>query len=63
VAGDVWVNTHYVRQPETPFGGRKESGTGRELGLAGVREYVAYKSIAFDSSPEFHLKAWWGERP
>jgi acyl-CoA reductase-like NAD-dependent aldehyde dehydrogenase len=58
-AGDVWVNTHYVRQPETPFGGWKESGAGRELGLAGLREYVAYKRIAFDASPEFHLRRWW----
>ena len=61
-AGDVWVNTHYVRQPETPFGGSKESGAGRELGLAGVREYLSYKRIAFDASPEFHLKTWWERR-
>jgi acyl-CoA reductase-like NAD-dependent aldehyde dehydrogenase len=61
-AGDVWVNTHYVRQAETPFGGWKQSGTGRELGLAGLREYLAYKRIAFDTSPEFHLKTWWEHR-
>jgi acyl-CoA reductase-like NAD-dependent aldehyde dehydrogenase len=61
-AGDVWINTHYVRQPETPFGGWKQSGAGRELGLAGLREYVAYKRIAFDSSPAFHLKTWWARR-
>jgi len=58
-AGDVWINTHYVRQSETPFGGWKESGLGRELGLAGVREYLAFKRIAFDTLPEFHLKRWW----
>ncbi|HWH06233.1 MAG TPA: aldehyde dehydrogenase family protein [Gaiellaceae bacterium] len=57
-AGDVWVNTHYVRQAETPFGGWKESGVGRELGMAGMREYLAYKRIAFDTLPEFHLKTW-----
>ena len=58
-AGDVWVNTHYVRQSETPFGGWKESGLGRELGMAGLREYVAFKRIAFDARPDFHLKTWW----
>jgi aldehyde dehydrogenase (NAD+) len=58
-AGDVWVNTHYVRQSETPFGGWKESGIGRELGMAGLREYIAFKRIAFDTLPEFHLKTWW----
>jgi acyl-CoA reductase-like NAD-dependent aldehyde dehydrogenase len=58
-AGDVWINTHYVRQSETPFGGWKESGLGRELGMAGLREYIAFKRMAFDTSAEFHLRAWW----
>ena len=58
-AGDIWVNTHYVRQSETPFGGWKESGIGRELGIAGMREYIAFKRIAFDTLPDFHLKTWW----
>jgi acyl-CoA reductase-like NAD-dependent aldehyde dehydrogenase len=62
-AGDIWINTHYVRQSETPFGGWKESGIGRELGMAGLREYVAFKRMAFDSSPEFHLRSWWESQP
>ena len=57
-AGDVWINTHYVRQAETPFGGWKESGVGRELGLAGIEEYLAWKRVAIDTAPRFHLKAW-----
>ena len=57
-AGDIWVNTHYVRQAETAFGGWKESGIGRELGLAGIREYVAWKRVAIDTAPDFHLKTW-----
>jgi acyl-CoA reductase-like NAD-dependent aldehyde dehydrogenase len=57
-AGDVWVNTHYIRQSETPFGGWKESGLGRELGMAGMQEYLAYKRVAVDTSPDFHLKTW-----
>ena len=57
-AGDIWVNTHYVRQAETPFGGWKESGIGRELGLAGMREYLAWKRVAIDTAPDFHLKTW-----
>ena len=60
-AGDVWVNTHYVRQSETPFGGWKESGLGRELGMAGMREYLAFKRVAFDARPDFHLKTWWDQ--
>ena len=57
-AGDIWVNTHYVRQAETSFGGWKESGIGRELGLAGLREYLAWKRVAIDTAPDFHLKTW-----
>jgi acyl-CoA reductase-like NAD-dependent aldehyde dehydrogenase len=57
-AGDVWVNTHYIRQSETPFGGWKQSGIGRELGMAGMSEYLAYKRVAFDTAPDFHLKTW-----
>jgi betaine-aldehyde dehydrogenase len=57
-AGDVWVNTHYIRQSETPFGGWKESGLGRELGMAGLQEYLAYKRVALDTAPDFHLKTW-----
>jgi acyl-CoA reductase-like NAD-dependent aldehyde dehydrogenase len=56
--GDVWINTHYVRQVETPFGGWKESGIGRELGLAGVREYLAERRVCIDTAPTFHLSDW-----
>ncbi len=56
--GDIWINTHYIRQSETPFGGWKESGIGRELGLAGMREYLANKRICFDTSTDFHLRTW-----
>jgi len=60
--GDVWVNTHYVRQVETPFGGWKESGVGRELGLAGVQEYLAERRVCIDTSPTFHLADWFEGR-
>jgi acyl-CoA reductase-like NAD-dependent aldehyde dehydrogenase len=29
-AGTVWVNTYHAITPQTPFGGYKESGIGRE---------------------------------
>jgi len=55
---DVWVNTHYVRNTETPYGGRRMSGIGRELGMAGVEEYVSWKRVCIDTRDEYHLKAW-----
>ena len=56
--GDIWINTHYIRQSETPFGGWKESGIGRELGLAGMREYLSNKRVAIDTADDFHLRTW-----
>jgi acyl-CoA reductase-like NAD-dependent aldehyde dehydrogenase len=55
---DVWVNTHYVRNTETPYGGRHISGMGRELGMAGVHEYISWKRVCIDTRDQYHLKAW-----
>jgi len=40
-AGVVWCNTFNQFDPSSPFGGYKESGFGREGGLAGLRAYLA----------------------
>jgi len=53
--GDVWVNTHYVRNAETPFGGWKLSGQGRELGPAGLQAYLKYQRVAIDQNDVDHL--------
>lgn len=39
-AGTVWVNAHGGSVPEIPFGGFKESGVGRSLGLMGLKSYA-----------------------
>jgi aldehyde dehydrogenase (NAD+) len=39
-AGVVWCNTFNRFDPSSPFGGYKESGFGREGGLAGLRAYL-----------------------
>jgi aldehyde dehydrogenase (NAD+) len=39
-AGVVWQNTYNQFDPSSPFGGYKESGFGREGGMAGLRPYV-----------------------
>ncbi len=39
-AGTVWINTHGGSEPEIPFGGFKESGIGRGLGLMGLKSYA-----------------------
>lgn len=39
-AGTVWVNNHMLLEVDVPFGGVKMSGLGRELGRAGLEEFV-----------------------
>ena len=39
-AGTVWINTHGGAAPEIPFGGWKESGVGRAMGLMGIQSYM-----------------------
>jgi len=44
-SGMVWVNYKPLSVPETPFGGVKDSGIGRELGAEGLAEFLETKSI------------------
>ncbi len=47
-AGTVSVNTPAVVGIETPFGGYKQSGYGRELGSEGLDAYLQSKSVIVD---------------
>ncbi len=42
--GTVWVNTYNVFDPALSFGGRKESGVGRDLGDEALRSYLEPKA-------------------
>ncbi len=51
-AGTVWVNMYRAMAPQSPFGGYKESGVGRQNGIDAIREYVQTKSIWVELSEE-----------
>ena len=44
-AGVVWVNHMQPTYVEAPWGGFKQSGFGRELGIHGIDEYLETKQV------------------
>ena len=47
-AGSVGINAFAPMPPNAPFGGVKQSGFGREGGLAGVQEFLRPKNVFVD---------------
>jgi aldehyde dehydrogenase (NAD+) len=43
--GVVWINTWRMFSGNVPFGGRKASGVGHEMGLDWFEEYTEPKAI------------------
>jgi aldehyde dehydrogenase (NAD+) len=50
-AGTVWVNAYRVVSYMAPFGGVKQSGIGRENGMAAIHEYLEAKSVFINPTP------------
>lgn len=44
-AGIIWVNRHLTVPPDVPFGGTKESGTGRENGYYAIDQYSRTRTL------------------
>jgi acyl-CoA reductase-like NAD-dependent aldehyde dehydrogenase len=53
-AGRIWVNTTLDNGPETPLGGMKQSGIGRDAGVSGIEEYTEVKTAHFNLQPRTH---------
>ena len=44
-AGTCWINAYNLTPVETPFGGSKQSGVGRENSKAAIEHYTQVKSV------------------
>lgn len=51
-AGITWVNVYHNTYAECPWGGYKQSGWGRELGIAGLEAYTELKQININLEPQ-----------
>jgi betaine-aldehyde dehydrogenase len=58
--GTIWVNDYHPYVPQAEWGGFKQSGIGRELGLAGLEEYRETKHIWHNTRP---APAGWFQNP
>ena len=51
-SGTVGINMPYTAFPGIPFGGYKQSGFGRELGVDALELYLETKSVIVNTSPK-----------
>ena len=59
-AGYVWINTYNVLPVEAPFGGYKQSGFGRELGLGALEMYTETKNVYVELQDVSPVTGWYG---
>ncbi len=60
-AGNVSINFPTVNPPEAPFGGYKQSGTGRELSRHALELYTQVKNVVVNLNPQPF--DWYGNWP
>ncbi len=51
-SGTVWLNTYSLLDSAAPFGGTKQSGFGRELGIQAMDMYTETKHVWVDLNPD-----------
>ncbi len=57
-AGTVWINEYHLLNPGMPFGGFKESGLGREMGIEGIMAYLEVQHLWTSDCLKREEKPW-----
>jgi betaine-aldehyde dehydrogenase len=61
-SGILWVNAPLLDNDALPFGGRKLSGTGRQLGSEGLSQFQNTKFVMIDPTAA-NQDFWWYPYP
>jgi aldehyde dehydrogenase (NAD+) len=59
-AGVVWINDWHMLRSDAPFGGYKQSGIGREMGVQSLDAYTQVKHVHTSMTPEIERRNWYG---
>ncbi|MCI2285882.1 aldehyde dehydrogenase family protein [Colwellia sp. MSW7] len=58
-AGSIWINDWHMLRSDAPFGGYKNSGIGREFGIAGLQAFMQTKTIGVSLERDPRNKMMW----
>jgi aldehyde dehydrogenase (NAD+) len=58
--GTMWINNYHVFADFCPFGGYKQSGVGRELGLEGLAEFTQIKRVHMSAIGDYKSNMMFG---
>ncbi|MBM7693772.1 aldehyde dehydrogenase (NAD+) [Peribacillus deserti] len=59
-AGVVWINDWHMLRNDAPFGGYKQSGIGREMGMHSLDAYTQVKHVHTSMVSEIQKRSWYG---
>ncbi|MBK8594663.1 MAG: aldehyde dehydrogenase family protein [Holophagales bacterium] len=58
-AGTVWINDYHLLNPNAPFGGFKQSGTGHEMSTYCLKEYTEIQHLHVDQVGNDRGRKFW----
>lgn len=59
IFGVVWINDHHRLDPASPWGGFKDSGTGRETGIESFDHFTEIRAVTLNTTGK--TVDWYGD--